>query len=68
MDYVYIEDCEVKATTDKALLVGIGAEDIWIARSQLHRDCELDSKGDEGDLIIPKWLAEDKDIEADGEY
>lgn len=68
MTYVLIEDTIIKAATDKALLCIVGSEEIWIPRSQLHDDCELDEADDEGDLIIPKWLADKNDIEPDGEY
>lgn len=68
MKYVLIEDVIVKAETPKALLVIVGSEDVWIPRSQLHEDCELSDKDDEGDLIIPAWLAKQNDIEEDGEY
>lgn len=68
MKYAYIEDCYVKAATEKALLVEVGSESIWIPRSQLHEDCELSAEDDEGDLIIPQWLADKNDIISDGEY
>lgn len=68
MKYAFIEAVLIKAATDKALLCTVGTEDIWIPRSQLHDDCELSEKDDEGDLIIPKWLAAKNDIEPDGEY
>lgn len=68
MKYAYIEDCKVVQDTEKAICVEIGSETIWIPRSQLHDDCELKEKDDEGDLIIPQWLAERNDIEPDGEY
>jgi hypothetical protein len=67
--FVYIEDCRVHTTTEKALLIELPSLDkIWIPRSQLHEDCELDEEDDEGDLIIPKWLAKNNEIEIDGEY
>lgn len=68
MTYVLIEDVEIKASTAKAILCIIGSEEVWIPRSQLHEDCSELDKGDEGDLIIPDWLAEQNDIEPDGEY
>lgn len=68
MKYVLIEDAMVKASTDKALLVVIGSEEVWIPRSQLHDDCELTDKEDEGSLIIPQWLADKNDIQWDGDY
>lgn len=68
MKYVLIEDAMVKASTHKALLVVIGSEEVWIPRSQLHDDCELTDKEDEGDLVIPAWLADKNDIAFDGEY
>jgi len=67
-EWVYIEDCEVVDATKAALKILIGRNPIWVPKSQLHNDCDLCETGDRGDLIIPLWLAEEKEIEPDGEY
>ena len=67
-NYVYFEDAYVLDATPQALKVAIKGFGMWFPRSQLHDDCELEHVGNEGDLIIPAWLAEKKEIEPDGEY
>lgn len=49
---------EVKAVTEKAVLVDYEGEEAWVPKSQIHRDCLLEQKkGKEGVLVIPMWLA-----------
>jgi hypothetical protein len=48
--------CEVKASTDGALLVETEHGDKeWIPRSLLEPETEVEQKGDSGTLCIPKW-------------
>lgn len=51
----YIE-CEVKRSTEKALLVDVDGDEYWLPRSQIV---------DEGDGIvaIPQWLADKEGLE-----
>jgi hypothetical protein len=56
----------VKATTDLALLL-VDADDNehWIPKSQIDPDGGIDAEsepGDEGELIIPEWLAVEKGL------
>lgn len=67
-DWVYVEGVEVVEVTKAALKVLVDTSPVWIPKSQLHSDCDLYDEGDEGDLIIPRWLADEKEIEPDGEY
>ncbi len=49
--------------TKKAMCVEYEGEYTWIPHSQLHDDSELwqqSVKGDEGTLVIPRWLANEK--------
>jgi hypothetical protein len=48
--------------TEKALLCVINGEEVWIAKSQVHDDSEIEGEGDEGTLAIPTWLAEEKGL------
>jgi hypothetical protein len=59
----YFEVTEVKVETDRALLVVFenGAEE-WIPKSQIRDDSQVNEKGDAGELAIPVWLAEEKNL------
>lgn len=67
---VSFEGCVVVRGTDKALLVRIPDTDfedvgVWIPKSQIHDDSEVfeeDGPGNEGTLVISKWLAVEKGI------
>jgi len=52
---------QVKAKTDKAVLVEYETVEAWIADSLIHDNSEIWKKsaiGDVGQLMIPLWLAE----------
>jgi hypothetical protein len=51
--------CQAKAkrASAAALLVDIDGKDYWIPQSQIHEDSEVWKAGDEGELVIPEWLA-----------
>lgn len=57
---------EVRAVTDKAILVEIDGDEEWIPKSQII-DCDEDVDGIiEGDFVkfsIPGWLAEAKGLD-----
>jgi hypothetical protein len=48
--------------SDKALLCLIDGEQIWIPQSQITDDSEVFEAGGTGDLVITKWLAEQKEL------
>jgi len=50
------------ATTEQAILVEVDNEEFWIPRSQLSEDSEVADKGDEGTLIVTRWVAEQKGL------
>ncbi len=59
-------DFTVKVNTDLALLL-VDADDCehWIPKSQMDSDGGIDGDsdvGDEGELIIPEWLAVEKGL------
>ena len=63
-EIVYLE-VRVKASTPRALLVVVEEDESleeWIPRSQIHDDSDVEDKGDEGTLAIPRWLAEERDL------
>lgn len=40
---------------------------VVLPRSQLLRGTEVDDEGDEGRVVVPRWLAEDRGVEHDEE-
>jgi len=49
---------EVKAVTEKAVLVDYEGSEAWVPRSQIHQSAALEfKKGKEGLLVVPTWLA-----------
>ena len=54
-----LEDCVAKNETGKALLVDIPDldEKKWVSHDEIHETSEVNSKGDEGDLVISDRLA-----------
>lgn len=61
-DNVEIDDVEVIAQTDAALLVLIDGEKHWIPQSHVCKESEVWKKGDEGKLVITAWIAEKKGL------
>ena len=47
-------------TTQKAALCEIGGKQHWLPFSQMRG--EIEEAGDCGDLLIPRWLADDKGL------
>jgi len=37
-------------------------EEVWIPTSQVHEDSEVYKTGTEGTLVIPRWVAEMKEL------
>lgn len=60
-----IEDCECIAESQKAIKVKSknlpGGED-WFPRSQILGESEVQEEGDEGTLVIPRWLAREREL------
>lgn len=46
----------IKAT-EKALLVEVDGDEVWIPQSQIDDDSEVSKEGDEGKLVISQWFA-----------
>lgn len=53
---------EVKAESAKAILIVTEESEGWIPTSQIRDESEVWKKGDSGSLVIPRWLAEEKDL------
>lgn len=56
---------QATAETEKALRVsfhdGKARRDVWVPKSHIHDDSEVFAEGDEGDLVVSRWIAEQKD-------
>lgn len=51
----------VLRTTEAAVLVEVENEEIWIPKSLLHEDSEIDEDSEpdqEGSVVVPLWWAE----------
>ena len=59
---VEIEDVEVIAATEKAILCLIDGKQHWIPQSQIQPDSEVWKRGDKGTLVISRWIAEQKEL------
>ena len=62
---VSFEGVEIMAVTDLALLCKIDGCDWWIPKSQILDGSNFgddSERGDEGELIIPEWLAIEKEF------
>lgn len=70
MSKATIRDVFVYRETDKAILVKDGDDgpngfSEWIPKSQIHDDSDLWKEGQDGDLVVKSWLAEQKGWELD---
>lgn len=48
--------------TPKAILVEVEGEEFWIPKSQIDDESEVWQDDQEGELVIPLWLAEEKGL------
>jgi hypothetical protein len=59
---VEIDGCVCSMATAKAILVVCEGEETWIPASQIDDDSEVYKAGTEGTLVIPRWVAEMKEL------
>lgn len=53
----------VKALTGKAVLVEVaGGDEVWLPLSQITMSKDNPEKGDEVKIVMPAWLAREKDF------
>lgn len=57
---VTIEGVTALRATEAALLVEIDGAQVWIPQSQIDDESEVWEPGQEGDLIVSKWIADQK--------
>lgn len=59
---VSFEDVTAMKETGAALLCWIEGEEVWIPKFLISEDSEVQGDEDEGVLIIPEWLAIEKEL------
>jgi len=60
---VEIDDVVVHAATDAAILVETSdGDEVWIPKSQLRQGTNVIEEGDKGKIIVPRWIAVEKEI------
>jgi len=64
-DTVSFDGVHVKAASDKSLLCVIDGEEHWIPQTQIDDDSEVYKRGDEGKLVISRWIARQKGLTED---
>jgi hypothetical protein len=55
-------DGPVKAETDKALLVVIEGDEVWMPKSQIAEHSEVQHEGDSGTITVTLWIATEKGL------
>jgi hypothetical protein len=61
-DDVRLEDVRCLRATEKAILCEIEGDEVWIPQSQVTEDSEVWKPGQEGTLVITRWIARQKDL------
>lgn len=57
-----IEGVTVERETAKAILCNVEGKAVWIPKSQITDDSEVYKSGTDGKLVIPEWLAMEKEL------
>lgn len=62
-DTVSFDVDQVEAEGEKAILVELEGEKVWVPKSQIHDDSEVYSKASGGGtLIVTRWWAEQRGL------
>lgn len=48
--------------TAGAVLISIDGEAMWLPQSQIHSTSEVRRLGDQGEVVITRWLAEQRGL------
>jgi hypothetical protein len=62
-DQVEVSVDQLIRQTEKAALCLIGDQEVWLPWSQIDESSDIKKDGDAGSAYIPRWLAEEKDLE-----
>lgn len=57
---VEIDEVIALKGTSEALLCEVDGKEVWIPRSCISEDSEVQDEGDSGVLVIPLWLVKKK--------
>lgn len=57
---IYVDN--VITETEEAILCDMDGNQIWIPKSQIHKSSEVRHEGDTGWLVLPEWLAIEKEL------
>lgn len=55
-------DARVIRATEKAILVAIDGAEYWIPQKCIDDESEIWKDGDEGELVVSQWIAEEKGL------
>src|SRR5690606_13382188 len=61
-ELVEVDCCACSTATPKALLVVCDGKEVWIPASQVDDASEVYQPGTDGTLVIPRWIAEMKEL------
>lgn len=61
-DTVEIEDVRCVFETSEALKIEVDEKEVWIPKSVVDKDSEVQEEGDEGTLVIPENFAVEKGL------
>ena len=62
-NWVHLDVDRIKRITDKAMLVEIDGEDVWLPLSQVDNPSRFDEHDEDITVSITSWLANEKGLE-----
>lgn len=63
--YVHLEGCFIRKTTEKALLIEYRGTEYWLPRAAVSNGDNFDTGDRDVTISIPERLAQEKDIEVE---
>lgn len=61
--YTSFEHVQALRATGRALLVRFcDGDEVWVPKSLIGPDSEVEEPGDEGDLSVAEWWADEKEL------
>jgi len=66
---IYFDDVTCLAESDRAIRVEIeGDQAVWIPKSQVDDESEVKAPGDEGRLVVTKYIVEQRELDGGLDY
>ena len=62
-EYVIVDDCQCIYTTKRSIRIRQYGREAWIPQRCIHDDSECYALDTSGTLIIPRWLADNRELE-----